>query len=115
MTTQMMLHTGRSSSGRINVDRLSRVFSARGPMLHQPTGSPSSYPITPGGFVRSQSARNADSRFPSPSSVISPAVSRCDRHQQWLSRLLGFTTATKSSTRSGVTGRTSSVIGGALR
>jgi hypothetical protein len=42
MTTQMMLHTGTSSSGRISRDRLSRVFSERGPMLHQPTGSPSS-------------------------------------------------------------------------
>ena len=37
-------------------DRLSRPFSEHGPMLHQPTGSPLSYPITPGGFRRPQSA-----------------------------------------------------------
>jgi hypothetical protein len=42
MTMQMMLHTTTSSIGRINRDRLSRVFSSRGPMLHQPTGTPSS-------------------------------------------------------------------------
>ena len=34
-------------------------------MLHQPTGTPSAYPITPGGTARPQSARNADSRLPS--------------------------------------------------
>jgi len=37
-----MLHTGRSSSGRISRDQVKRVFSERGPMLHQATGSPSS-------------------------------------------------------------------------
>ena len=40
-TTQTMLHTGRSSTGRMSLERASRVISDRGPMLHQPTGVPS--------------------------------------------------------------------------
>ena len=40
-TTQTMLQTGTSSMGSMSFDCASRGISERGPMLHQPTGSPS--------------------------------------------------------------------------
>src|SRR5690606_12440685 len=43
-------------------------------------------------------------RSPAPRSLISRALSRCDKHQQCFSLLFGFTTAAKSSMRLSVRG-----------
>ena len=40
--THTMLHTSTSSTGRISLEWTSRGISLRGPMLHHPTGTPSS-------------------------------------------------------------------------
>jgi len=59
-------HTGTSSTGRMSRERARRVISARGPTLHHPTGSPSRYVTTPGGYSRSHRRRMASSRLPPP-------------------------------------------------
>ena len=90
MTTQMMLHTATSSSSLINVDRLSRGFSARGRCCTSPRARRRR--------TRSRRAGSCDRRAhgtPTPGSRHRPrrpprAVSRCERHQQWLGPPVGI-------------------------
>ena len=64
----------------------------------------------PGGWSRSHRRPMACSRLPPPSSSISWALKRWERHQQWLARRVRLMTSAKFSSRSGVKGCVSHVM-----